>query len=317
LTIISVWILISVSGCAEIVGVLVLQPLVLLLVLQRMMRYPIKLTWSINLFELLRVSKKILFTGICLSAVNLIGNVASLVISIHIKRVGGEYVLGLFNAGQTIVVGCFSAIISAVTMDYYPTVASFRDDNARIGVALNNQTIIALRMINPALVCTVLYAPFLVRLLYSKDFLPAAQVVKYGVFGVAITVFSNQLDLILVAKGQNRSFFVIAIFYRISEIVICVFLFSVAGLTGLGIGMILTALMHLCLMYAFVVKVYKISYTKQVYRNMLITLLFVALSLIVVNSASGDFAIASGVLVVATSVLYSVRSLWSMLMAER
>ncbi len=117
-------------------------------------------------------------------------------------------------------------------------------------------------MTGPIIDLFLFLLPFFVTILYSSEFLPIVDFVKIGIFGTLITIVSNQVDMILVAKFNIKVFTIISVIYRVLQVLLSVVLYKYYGLVGMGFTLMLLGLIHLLMMTITVNKLYKIRFNK-------------------------------------------------------
>lgn len=216
--------------------------------------------------------------GIALSITTFLSQISVFLISTYIGSEGGLQTVGFYNAGVIIMVGYFSVVINALTTDYYPRIAAVNNDNTKLQNELNQQSIVSLLITFPLIVLFLILLPFLIYLLYSEEFYPIIDFIRIGIYGVLITIISNQVDLILIAKNNTKTFTILAVFYRIIELVLNVVFFKFYGLIGMGISMVITGIIHMVIMTFAVKKLYSISFETLFIKIALIALFFVLIT---------------------------------------
>lgn len=225
--------------------------------------------------ELVQKASPMVKMGIALSITTFLSQISIFLISTYIGSEGGLQSVGFYNAGIIIMVGYFSVVINALTTDYYPRIAAVNNDNTKVQNELNQQSIVSLLISFPLIVLFLMLLPFLITLLYSKEFIPIIDFIRIGIYGVLITIISNQVDLILVAKNNTKIFTILAIVYRIIELILNVVFFKLYGLTGMGISMVLGGIIHMVIMTFTVRKLYLIRFENLFIKTALLALFFI------------------------------------------
>ena len=106
--------------------------------------------------------------------------------------------VGFYNAGIMILNGYFGVIITALTTDYYPRIASISDNNIFLQNELNKQATVSLVLCCPLVVLFLFLLPFFIRVLYSEEFFLTVNFIRVAIWGTLITICSNQVYMILV-----------------------------------------------------------------------------------------------------------------------
>ncbi len=260
-----------------IVPVLIVAPLISFLFAYYYVKKINYKRYKVTFNEFWQVSSPILKTGVVLSVAVFLSQISTFILSVYISSNGGIKTLGLYNAGIMIMVGYFSVVINALTTDYYPRISAVNTDNIKLQKELNQQSNVSLVIAFPLVIIFLFALPLLIVFLYSKEFLPIIDFIQIGIYGVLLTIFSNQIDLILVAKNNMRVFIITAFFYVSIEVLVSVFLYSHYNLVGLGVAKLITGIIHFVMMAIIVNKLYGIKLETNFVRIALAILLFILL----------------------------------------
>ena len=215
---------------------------------------------NLSIKQAVSLSKKTIVAGGALMLSNFLAHLANIIIIAYIRKKGGLVDVGIFNAGTIIMTTYFGVIITALSTDYFPRISALWNNNKAIEEELNKQSIVSLILCCPLFVIFITLMPLFIRILYTEEFLPAVDFIKFGVIGTVITIVSNQVDMILVAKFRVKIFFLIAVSYRILEVVLNILLYNLYGLKGTGISLAIMGLVHLIVMIFIVYKLYNIKF---------------------------------------------------------
>ena len=111
---------------------------------------------------------------------------------------------GIYQAAWSISGVCGGFILSAMAMDFYPRLTAAANDNAQVNRLVNEQTEIGILLALPGLLATIIFSPWVIRILYSAQFGEAAVLLPWFVVGVFGRVVSWPLGFIMLAKGTAR-----------------------------------------------------------------------------------------------------------------
>lgn len=267
----------------------------------------VKLTWR----EIYKESSPIVKMGSALMFTTFIGTLASLIISSYIRQKAGLEDVGFYTAGTMIMSGYFGIIITALLTDYYPRIAAVHNDNSALQDELNKQSLVSLIIICPIIVLFLFLLPFFVTILYSKDFFPIIDFVRIGIFGTLITIVSNQVDLILVAKFNIKIFTIISVIYRLIQVLISIVLYKYWGLLGMGITLMLLGIVHFVIMTVTMKYLYNI-YLNRMFVKVAIFVLIITIGAIVSSDIANVY-----VKYLAGSLLVIISSLFSLYITKK
>ena len=247
--------------------------------------------------------------GLVLMLIGLAGMVSEYSIKMYVLSSSGAATVGIYQAGLTIVSGYFSVIIVAMMTDYYPRISEVHDDNHKLLTELNRQTKVGLILMTPLITTFVLLMPFFVSLLYSSDFLLSVDYMKYAIFWTLIVVVSNPIDMILVAKRNTKMILVVTLLYRSSGVLLSIYGFSIYGMEGLGLAMLVAGFLHFALVQGSVYKLHGIVIDLSTLKMLVISILLICLALVCSNLIeSSALKYSLGVTTILFSFCYSIRN---------
>ena len=123
-----------------------------------------------------------------------------------ISRHWGVDAAGLYQAAWALS-GLFAGfVLAAMGADFYPRLTAVIRDRQVAARSVNEQTEIGILLAVPGLLATLAFAKWVVWLLYSAEFAPAADVLVWLVLGVYGRVLSWPMGFILLALGAGRRF---------------------------------------------------------------------------------------------------------------
>lgn len=218
--------------------------------------------------------------GIALAISSFVSNLATLVTVNYIHNNGSLQDVGFYNAGNLILVGYFTIIVTAITTDYFPRISAISNDNKEIQEELNRQTVVSMLLCFPILVLFLFLLPIFVQILYSKEFVSIVGFIKIGVFGSLVSICSRQMYLVLLAKRNIKTFVSLTFIYSIVELVLNIILYNHWKIIGIGISIMLLGIIQLLMMAIAVRTLYSIKLNKFsliIFFTVIITLILACL----------------------------------------
>ncbi len=188
--------------------------------------------------------KPMIQLGVMLSISSMIGLLVAYVIQIFISQTGGIAQVGLYNAGFVILNSYVGLIFNAMGTDYFPRLSAIADKIEAIRKSVFEQALIAILLITPIVVLFLMVAPFIIVLLYSRDFTPIIGMVSWGILGMVFKAVSFSMGYILIAKGDSSMFMKTAIGFNTLLLVMNIFGYHYGGLEGLGISFLIYYIIH-------------------------------------------------------------------------
>lgn len=176
--------------------------------------------------------------GMLLSISAIFGQICFYIIRWFLKEKYSFDTLGIYQVSNTLLVGYLGLVFSAMANDYYPRLCNFENDTNRFNDLVNDQTEMALLLVVPAILMLYLIAPFLIELLYSKDFLNVLEVLKFGLFAIVLKAIVWPIGFIPLIKGNKLLFLKQNLLGDGVNVIASILLFYNFGLLGLGIAMV-------------------------------------------------------------------------------
>lgn len=197
-----------------------------------------------SLSRKLAVTRQLLGLGVALMAsgvmVSLVGYLSRIIV---IRR------LGLDAAGAYVAAWALSGIyvnfvLQSMGADFYPRLSAVAGENSSVNRLVNQQTEVALLLVTPGIVATLVFAPLVVGLFYSAQFSAATDVLRWQVLGVFLRVLSWPMGFILMAQRRTRWFFWCELAANASHLVLVWFCVQAWGLPGAGIGFLIAYVLY-------------------------------------------------------------------------
>ncbi len=161
---------------------------------------------------------------------------------------------GLFAASWAIAMTYIGFLLTAMGADYYPRLAEAIHDSDQANRLMNDQMQIGLALGGPILLALTGLAPWVMELLYSKDFVPAAEMLQWQSLGNVLKLASWPLSFALVAARRSRSYLFIELTWNVVFLGAIWIGLPLLGLKVAGIGFSLSFLVIFPLAWALVHK---------------------------------------------------------------
>ena len=169
-----------------------------------------------------------------------------------IQRDLGVEALGLFTAAWLISQYYIGFLYTAITMDYYPRLTAAFADRAEATRIINQQTEISLLFAAPLFLGMMSLAPYALWLLYTEEFIEAADVLRWFIVGDILKVLAYPLGFALLAAGAGKTYFLSRFVSAVIFVAAVWLLLSDFGLNAVGIAYIIMNLVHFPLMFVMV-----------------------------------------------------------------
>lgn len=161
----------------------------------------------------------------------LIAIVGQLIVRTLVQAELGPDALGQFQAAWAISVTYLGFVLGAMTTDYLPRLTAVVENRTAAVKLINEQTEVALLLCAPFVVGMLAFAPWLIHLLYSAEFGPAVEILRWQLLGDIFKVIVWPIGFVQQAKGAGRSFLLTEMF---GAVLLCLGVFI--GLPHIGIA---------------------------------------------------------------------------------
>ena len=145
---------------------------------------------------------------------------------------------GQFAAAWGITMTYVGFLLSAMGADYYPRLTEVINDRSAATQLMNDQAQLGLAIGGPVLLVLIGLAPWVITLLYSAEFAPAATLLQWQTVGNVFKLASWALSFSIVAAARAKTYFFLELSFNIVFI-------SMVWMLLPGLGLIITAIAFL------------------------------------------------------------------------
>ena len=253
--------------------------------------------------------KSMLKMGLAMSISGIMVTLTSYLLRGFIRYEGGTEQVGLFTAGFMLTNSYVGMVFNAMGTDYYPRLSAVNQDNAKCTEVINQQGEIATLIIAPILISCMILMPFIIRIIYSDEFLPANDYILWAVSGMMFKVFSWVIAFVFLAKAEAKLFIINEVITNIYSFGLSALGYHYFDLAGLGIAFMLTYLAYSVQVYLIARKRYEFSFSKSFKKVYTIQILMVISVFITVLLWKSNWMYLPTGLVFAVCAMYSLREL--------
>lgn len=233
----------------------------------------------LNYKEIKTEGTPMLKMGIALMMINFLSGIVSTIIISFIRGQGGLDIVAFYGSGQSIISSYFGIVLTAMTTDYYPRICGVYKDNVRLQNEVNAQSKLGLILTFPLALVFIAFSSFFIPILYSEKFLAVSQYTDWALIGTLISVPSNCIAMILLAKQDAKLFTSISLVINILNVFLFIGGYYLMGLIGLGIAYAVNVFIQ-WLVYGIIInKRYNVNYSKSLNSMLLIVVAVVLVSI--------------------------------------
>jgi antigen flippase len=165
-----------------------------------------------------------------------------------LRRVGFE-ATGLYQSAWTLGGLYVSFILGAMGANFYPRLTASIHNHPEANRLVNEQTLIGLLLAGPGVLATLTFAPLVIMLFYSAKFGASVELLRWICLGAALQVVTWPMGFIIVAKGNQKLFFLAEFSWTVVAIALAWLCLRWFGLNGAGIAFFGSYVFHLFLIY--------------------------------------------------------------------
>ena len=259
--------------------------------------------------QTLEQGKQMLIMGLSMSLSGIFATMVSYAIRAFIQNDGGVEQVGLFQAGFAIMTTYVGMVMNAIATDYYPRLAAINKDNLKCSEAVSQQGEIGTMIIAPMLTICLVFMPFVLRLLYSEQFLAANEYISWACLGMILRLAAWIISYLFVAKAESKMFLKLELSANAFYLIFSLLGYHYMGLTGLGMAFALEYVVYFLLCYFIARKRYEFKFSNSFIKCYGIQLLLVLACLAIVMAFSGWIKYAIGSIVIVISCYLGMKGL--------
>lgn len=216
---------------------------------------------------------------------------------------------GIYQAAWGIS-GMFAGfILGAMGTDFFPRLTAVASDHSEVNRLVNEQTEVGILLALPGILGTLSFAPLLMRIFYSSQFLPAAELLPWFVLGVFGRVVSWPMGFILLAKGMSKWFVISETLAAIIQLSLTYIFLHWLGLRGVAVAF---AILYFVSTFGLCVAVGRLTnfrWSPASVRLLVGSSLLVAAGFFIQSNLKNTFGIALGGGLTLASGIYCLRGI--------
>lgn len=205
---------------------------------------------GLKLREALRQGMPMLKLGIYLTAGSFGTLASTYLFMVFLNRQYDESIVGLFNAGSTMLNSYVGIIFTAIALEFYPRLARFSSSPRRASLVINHECKVVLWILCPVIVAVIVFGSLVMKILYSVNFEPALPFLVIGIAGMAFKSPSWCLAYYIITSGAGRIYMFVELASSIIMLVLYLWLFPVYGFAGLGVAYVLWYFLYFLIVLA-------------------------------------------------------------------
>lgn len=151
--------------------------------------------------------------GVSFVLAGMMNSGAEFLVRAFLNTQGDLAMVGLFNAGVTIVVVYAGMVFSVMESDFYPRLSSVvggRKESEAVrqrNVIINRQQEMNVLLIGPIVAVMILFLPIIIRVLYSSEFCDMLYMTQLALMAMLFKAIYLPIEYLPLSRGESRIFF--------------------------------------------------------------------------------------------------------------
>ena len=151
--------------------------------------------------------RQLLEFGIPYMGSMIVGGGVLMLVPLLILQALGAADVGLFRAANQIAIGYLGVLLAAMAQDYFPRVSGAAGDPDELRNMINQQLRLVLLVAGPVILALLAAVPFLIPILYSREFLGAADVLEWQLIADIFKLAAWTMSFVIMARLGGRIYF--------------------------------------------------------------------------------------------------------------
>lgn len=189
----------------------------------------------------IRLGRDMATLGGTMMVAGFIGAGCTYLLNTYIRSICMEDI-GFYQAATSITLQCTTMIFASMATDYFPHLSSIIKEHTEARRLVQQEGEIVILVITPIILLLILFAPLIVRILLTNEFLCIVPLLRMFAVSFIARAYCFPQDYICVAKGEGRWYFWIeGIYTNVKTITLFIVGYAHFGLIGLGYAAIANA----------------------------------------------------------------------------
>lgn len=208
--------------------------------------------------------KAMIILGIAIAMAGVVNTGKTYLVRTFLSTIGSLEVVGLYTAGIGIANQYIDVVLQAMGSDYSPRLAAIADNQPKFIETINRQALLLITLVAPLIIIFVVFAKYLVLLLFSSKFLPIIGMIEWIMFGMLFRTLSWSISYSFVARGEARAFFANELIAGFYSIPLTVLGYKYYSFEGVGIAFCLTYLLYTIQVYIISKRLFSFKFSRDV-----------------------------------------------------
>lgn len=238
---------------------------------------------NLTIKQFLIEGKEMLTLGFVIAMTGFATQGNTYILKIFISNYGNIADVGLYTAGVAIASMYVGMVLSAMGTDYSPRLAAVARNSTEIIEVINRQAVLLVTVLSPLIILFIVFIKQIIVILYSNKFIATTGMIEWVMLGMIPRAISWSISFSFVARGDSKIFFWNEIFAALYYLALSIIGYYIIGLTGLGIGFLITYIIYSAHMLLLARKRFKFSFNSNFKKIFLIQIILSTLCFIIIK----------------------------------
>lgn len=241
-------------------------------------------SWTKTLFH----GKRLIALGASVAYGSFVATLVPLFARTMVANQEGVEAAGIYVAAWAIS-GLFAQfLLNAMSVDYLPRLSAVSDDVDRSSLMINEQTEMSVLLALVPVVALYFFAPWVIDILYTSAFYPAAGLLPFLMLGVFFRLVNWSVGMIVLAKGEGLTFGIIQSASVLVHCSILFYFYERFALPGVAFGFALHNIIYTVFILNFVSIRYGITISAEARKVLLGALLVILMAALISALSLGE-----------------------------
>ncbi|WP_455498857.1 O-antigen translocase [Coprobacter sp.] len=228
-------------------------------------RTPVQKT-ELSVSETWRKGKPMARLGIYMTVSSFITTLLNYFFIAWLNSRSGTADVGYYTAGFTLVTRYVGLVFTAMGTEYYPRLAAVGDNRKLVGIQVSRQAEASLLILLPIICVFLVCQSWIIRILYTVDFLQIEGYTSWAILGVLFKAVSWTMGFVLLAKGAGRIFLFTEFLSDTTSFALNIIAYMFWGLEGIGVAYLINFFLYGIGMWLLCRIYYRLCFEKSLYK---------------------------------------------------
>ena len=233
---------------------------------------------KISLRMALQEGKPMITLGFVLMLGSFLVTLFTYLTNVSIRLLGSINDVGLYQGAAAIATQSILVVTSVLAADFFPRLSAVTNNRQEQNKLVNEQLVLVVLAVASIACVVICFAPLIIRLLLSADFLVVAPMLKLMAAALLFRGVWIVMSYIILSKGDRRSYFVYdGLIGNGLNFLIGIAAYYWYGLTGIGVANVITSLLVACILFTVTYNNYKTRLTSVSKQTLIVAIVLMAL----------------------------------------